>query len=141
MKQETIELLTDYDNHLYCNRKEEYDLLWQKRCGDCLAPCCFLELTGFTHRLKEEDRIIDEGKTFFGGDFVILGIHRSSWTENTKHGFNVQLNPPELQYKSKGLRVCPLAVNGKCIIYEDRPYICRKFTCTMKVGNFYSKKD
>jgi Fe-S-cluster containining protein len=32
----------------------------------------------------------------------------------------------------EGVRICPLAVNSKCLIYEDRPNMCRIFKCEMK---------
>lgn len=136
MKQDSIELLVDYNRSLWHNNRDKWERLWQKRCGDCLAPCCFLDVGGLAHNYNE-DNIITEGRKYFSHDFIILHMVEKYWQTHTEHGFNLQLNPPELQYSDKGLRVCPLAVNGRCIIYEDRPYICRKFTCVMKVGNFY----
>ncbi len=117
-----------FEEYFRDNVPDEFDKLWNKRCGDCHAPCCFLQMDGYA---KKPDNT--EASKFWTDDFVIIKNKNDTWEDNAKDGYKIQLNPPELDPKD-GLQICPLAVNGKCIIYEDRPKMCRIFTCQMKTG-------
>lgn len=86
-------------------------LKWAKdanaaKCANCLSVCCLMPLTGISYvTVEEQDNTVSAASKFFTRDFVIM------------NGF----------FKEEGARICPLAVNGRCLIYDQRPFICHLF--------------
>ena len=100
-------------------------------------------MNGYYYDYKNDanDKDKTESSTFFTYDFVIMNIKNDTHKENIENGFNIQLDTPEFNNKGKkGLQICPLNIGSKCLIYEDRPQICRIFKCKMKTDNGWHKQ-
>lgn len=115
----------------------QYHRNWQNRCESCLAPCCFFSMHGYPYNYKTDPHgSMQSSRSFFTNDFVILGVRYDSFDEQIDDwGFKLPLAMgEELDYTdgNKALQICPLNVNSKCLIYEDRPKMCRVFKCNMK---------
>lgn len=121
-------ILSVNDDWLRYRDIDKYNRTWQKRCGDCLAPCCFLGMQGFPYDYTKKDGF-DEMSNFFTNDFVIWNVRKEDWSKNAEDGFRPQLGNEELNK----LQICPLNVLGNCTIYEGRPQICRNWKCEMKL--------
>jgi len=128
-----VDLLTptEFEKYLNDNQPGTYDELWQNRCGDCAAPCCYFTMGGHTHDNSDHS----ESQSFFEHDFILIKMKHMTWDENIEVGFRVALDTPELEHKN-GLMVCPLNIDSKCLIYEDRPKICKTFKCNMKFNKW-----
>ncbi len=130
-------LLLWADNRVQWKDEAKYDRRWQKRCGDCLSPCCLLSMNGYWYDYGDETNGDQKQHEFFSRDFVIMNLKNKSFTEHVKEdGFNVQLDTPELN----SLQICPLNIDGKCSIYDDRPKICRAWKCMMKLDRDWGIK-
>lgn len=125
-------LQSDYE--LLQLSEEFYNKQWQKRCGNCLSPCCFVEINGLPYKpfglTKDSD-----AQYFFTHQFVIIHTKYKSWKEKKDMGFQTILHTEEQELEK--LQICPLNTGGKCLIYEDRPLICREWKCVMKCGEIY----
>ncbi len=129
-------LLLWADNRKHWKDEKGYDRRWQRRCEDCLAPCCLFSMNGYYYDYaKSNGDPAMHG--FFSKDFVIMDLKNKSFKEHAmEDGFNVQLDTPELDK----LQICPLNILGKCSIYEDRPKICRNWKCGMKLDRNWGVK-
>ena len=87
--------------------RDLFDKRWNARCKDCLAPCCSFKMTGIAYGLKNTTKARD----FFTHDFVLVKT--------------------EEEDIFKFLSLCPLNILGKCLIYEERPLVCREWMCLM----------
>ncbi len=119
--------LTD-DSKLMDNHPEIYKKRWQLRCSKCPAPCCFFSMSGFNFDNRADN---GNGQNFFTHDFIVIKFNRQTNEEKKAAGFNIQLDTPEFIHNRKGLQVCPLSIHGRCLIYEDRPFICKFFKCDL----------
>lgn len=124
------DLLAYHDDLLLWSNKEAYNKRWQARCDNCLSLCCILEPGGFMYKYWEEafGKDWDETKLFWSLDFPII------W--NSKLDLDFRLEPDNLAT----VRVCPLAINGKCFIYEDRPKMCKIYKCKFAQSKFLGVK-
>lgn len=129
-------LLLWADNRVHWRDEVKYDRRWQKRCGDCLAPCCFLGMSGYYYDYGDESNGDPKMHEFFSNDFVIINLKDDKFEQHIKDGFNVQLDAPELRQ----LQICPLNILGKCSIYDNRPKICRNWKCQMKLDRDWGVK-
>ena len=82
---------------------KEWQEWWQSVCAECASVCCLLRLSGYTKGPNLED--VPAAKAYWRGPWV-------------------QIKLPEVHPK---IWLCPLAINGRCLIYEDRPLICALF--------------
>ena len=124
-------LLDDWINY---HDREAYDRRWNARCSDCLAPCCNLNMTGYLYDYKKSDNInVKEMSEFWSNDFVIMMIRYQSFEEFNEMGFKVNTGIDDLNK----LHVCPLNILGDCLIYEDRPLMCKEFRCEMALDTYF----
>ena len=94
---------------------------WSDECRNCGSCCYYPSMQMHTDENKWP---FDKGKTFWNRHFVI-------------NQFNLE-NFDDFNYRNKmsnagkkGL-YCPLAIPEGCLIYEDRPLLCKKLYCAMK---------
>lgn len=105
-----------------------YSNLCSYICESCPSACCLMALNGIVFlnpqesakEKEENDKLVSDSRKFFSRDFVIM--------------FDF--------IEEKDVRVCPLAVNGRCLIYDDRPFICNIFTiCSWRQVKSLIKED
>ena len=125
-------LIDDWINYHDTNK---HDRRWKIRCGNCLAPCCFFGMSGFPYDYRTEKPKLIEMQKFYN-DFVIMWIKKYTWEETVNMGFKINLNPEECGK----LQICPLNILGDCLIYEDRPSICRSWKCSMGTKKYLGVK-
>ncbi len=118
------------DAMLLWKDKEAYDRRWQVRCDNCLSLCCILEPGGYMYKYWEEafGNDFDDTKQFWNFDFPII--------LNSKFDFDDRLEPTAIST----VRVCPLAIDGKCFIYEDRPKMCKIYKCMFAQSKYLGVK-
>lgn len=130
--------MTNYkyiDELFLYNNAKQYHRNWKSRCSNCLAPCCFFSVSGYEYDYKLEDKGTDNSRNFWTNDFVIIAVKWfneediKAWNFNTPLAQNAELNYTN---GNKGLQICPLNINSKCFIYEDRPKMCKRWKCVMK---------
>jgi len=102
------------DNLVMMKNPTRYNQNWFDRCNDCLAPCCLHMTMGgyvggtYAYQTQEEvSKEVHKAKVQFNDNFVICEPF-------------------------PGIRICPLVVDTHCLIYEDRPTLCKMFKCHMK---------
>lgn len=130
-----LDILVKHDDWLLYKDEKAYNNRWKARCENCLSVCCFFKVVGAKMNYNDEMKIFDQAKDFWNHNFVIMKISNQTWDENIEMGFNITLNPQELAFDS-GLLLCPLAINGRCWIYKDRPKLCKIFKCRLGTNKF-----
>ena len=131
--------LTDYnliDDLILWKNAKQYHENWKNRCSNCLAPCCFLSMTGYTYNYQTDNKTEDEiedNQSFWRHGFVIERIKNMDIIEQTQEwGFTLPLAQSDELNRKGGLQICPLNIDSKCLIYENRPKMCRTWKCRMK---------
>lgn len=124
------DIMPYHDDLLLWKDENIYNRRWQTRCDNCLSLCCILEPGGYMYKYWEKSTTheFDEAKQFWCVDFPII------W--GSKLDFDYRLEPDNLAK----VRVCPLAINGKCFIYEDRPRMCKIYKCIFAQSKYLGVK-
>jgi len=127
------------DNLIMWKNPDQYHRNWKNRCESCLAPCCFFLMKGYNYDYENKDEAKSVAGGFFQNDFVIMVIRKENDEDIVDMGFNIQLGMyDEFNWKYDddsglgGLQICPLNIDSKCLIYEDRPLMCKMWKCAMK---------
>ena len=103
------------DDRILYKNEDRYHTNWQERCDACLAPCCFfLLMPGYVYDYNTTQEEIKKALTHFVDEFVTTAVFEGTDWEDTR------------------LKICPLNVDSQCIIYEDRPQLCKMYKCLMK---------
>ena len=109
------------DNLILMKNPTRYKDNWANRCNGCLSPCCFnigmegyldYQYNGYLYDPTHIENDIIKAQKMFTDNFIIMELFGSEKIVT-------------------GTRLCPLNVDSKCIIYEDRPTICKIFKCKM----------
>lgn len=93
-------------------------------------------MKGYRYNYGNDDDNHREMQDFWSDNFVIMDISRLSWKETVEMGFKITVNPIEF----KKLSVCPLATPKGCMIYEDRPRMCKEWRCIMSLNKYLGIK-
>lgn len=123
-------IISFHDDMLKWKDKKSYDKRWQKRCDNCLSQCCLVEpggrfydyLDDYNISDKEESKKLNMNLINAKDIFCKMPI---IWCG--EFDFDERLAPDDL---SK-VRLCVLAIDGKCIIYETRPKMCKIYKCIL----------
>ena len=109
-------------------------------CEECLAPCCYWNMTGRAYGEDQGGSTVDEtvaASDFYWTDWPLVtgfddieeSLVMQSYERIDKTG---RLSRPNF-------RMCPFIVNGLCLIYENRPLICKIYIlCQMAVDRYYA---
>lgn len=93
---------------------------WQNNCKNCNA-CCYFSAMVMISSMKP--KFNEKAMKFWNYKFVIDTFDKN--IDPFDYG-NKQSNTGK-----KGL-YCPLSTIDGCLIYEDRPLLCKKLYCLMK---------
>ena len=100
------------DNRILYKNTDRYHANWKERCDTCLAPCCFfLNMPGAVYDYTTPSDEVKKNIDFFTFKFIMMDAY----------------DPVDTT-----INMCPLNVDSQCIIYEDRPTICKMFKCQMR---------
>lgn len=127
---ENTRTLIQVDNITLYNTPERFYRRWTERCRrGCINACCYFGISGHRIDYASEIKDIKPAQRFWTYDFVIMRFSTPEIIESS--GFRREANEEYLD----DLKVCPLALPDRgCLIYEDRPLICREFACNMMLG-------
>ena len=95
-------------------------------------------MIGYRYNYSNDGDNHRDMQDFWGDDFVIMIIKGLSWHDTVEMGFNIAINPVE--FKKRGLQVCPLAIPKGCLIYEYRPKMCKEWRCEMSLDKHLGVK-
>ena len=100
------------DNRILYKNTDRYHANWQERCDACLSPCCFfLNMPGGVYDYTTPSDEVEKNIDFFTFKFIMMDAYDP--IDTTMH-------------------MCPLNVDSQCLIYENRPGVCKMYKCQMR---------